>query len=481
MPRKTSTQYRKSLESLSPDIHLGGKKLSKVLENPTMQSIVETNARIYDLADDPKYAPVMTAQSQLTGNDINRATHVNQTPEDLAKRLEMALLTPQCLGTCSYRCGSSSAWSALAATTWEMDQALGTSYYHRFRQYLTYIQENDLVVSVGSANPKGDRTVNPSANPDMYLRVVEKRDTGIVVRGAKLHQLGAPLAHEHLIFSGIPLLPGQEDFAYAFAVPNGEKGISYICQYSPYTAEREQSGRACSIPGSPCYGQRETAAVIFDDVFIPNDRIFLCGETSYMNRQANRQKTTHQAWEGACRAGIIDLIIGGSQLMAEYSGLEKTPHIQEDIANMLKVREISYALSVAAVSQAKEDPPGSGVLFPDETFAAMGVVYTSYGFWEVVEKISDITGATLTNMPAEAELDNPAVKQYIEQYFRGTVPARRRLRIMKFLQNWACGPHGAQLWVGGGFPRAVMMQHYAKADLESRKQMAERLAGLVKE
>jgi len=478
MAIKTAQQYLESLEKLSPRVYLGGKRIENILDNPTTKSMIEATARSFEMASDPQYKDVLVTRSHLTSREINRATHINRSVADLEKRVEMAVVMAQELGTCYYRCGASNALTHLASVTWEMDRKSGTDYHSRFNEYLRFVQDNDLVLSIGVNDPKGIRTKRvKEQDPDMALRKVEERDDGIVVRGAKLHQTGAVTAHEHLILPGSVYNRGEEEYALAFAVPNGEKGITYICQYNPYTVEREHEDDIHQI-GNPRYGQRETAMVIFDDVFIPWERVFMCGEVEFTVKLRDASARLHSTCEAACKAGWLDLMIGAAQLSAEFSGLEDVPHIQLDIADMIKVREICHALAVAAVARAAEEPQGSGAFLPDITFARMGIIYSSYGFWEAIEKATDISGGLVITMPSEKELLNPETSEYVKKYLKSAAPAEKRLRITKFLQNWVCGFHGAATWQGGGVPYSSLMAVYNSADLEHKKYLAEKLAGL---
>jgi 4-hydroxybutyryl-CoA dehydratase/vinylacetyl-CoA-Delta-isomerase len=289
---------------------------------------VEATAKVYELSSDPQYEKVMSATSHLTGQKINRAVHVHRSIEDNLLRLEMARLTSQKLGTCNYRCPCAEGLTPLASVTWEMDQKLGTEYNKRFNEFLRHIQEEDLVCSVASVDAKGDRSKRPlEQDPDMCLRIVEKKNDGIVVRGAKPQVTGAYAADELIVMVSLNCKKGEEDYALIFAVPAGTEGITYICQYSPYTAERILENDV-SLLGNP-YGQRETAMVIFEDVFVPWERVFLCGEIGFVPVIAERFLRLHSAHSGSCKSGFLDLIIGASQLVTEYTGLKGLPNIRQ--------------------------------------------------------------------------------------------------------------------------------------------------------
>jgi len=278
MAIKTEKEYRERVAKLRPNLFIGGKKVEKLTDHPITKGVIDSTARVYELTTDPEYADTMTAKSHLTGEPISRALHIHQSKEDLFKRLDMARLSSQKLGTCNYRCPGNEMLPSLAATTWEIDHDRGTEYHQRFNAFMRYAQENDLVVSGSVTDPKGDRSKRPlEQDPDFYVHVVEKKADGIVVNGAKQHATGAYAADETLVLPGISCKKGEEEYALAFVIPNGTKGVTYIGQYNPFSVEREYE-KEPRVLGNPLYGQRETCLIVFDHVFVPWDRVFMCGE-----------------------------------------------------------------------------------------------------------------------------------------------------------------------------------------------------------
>lgn len=475
---KTKQEYLESLENLNPRIFLGGKQV-KLLENPTTRTVVNANARVYELGQDPKYAEIMNADSPYTGEKVSRNLHISTSTYDLEKRMEMALLTSQMLGTCNYRCVGADVLNALAGITWEMDKDLGTTYHQTFLKYLKYVQENDLALSGGVTDAKGDRTKRPGQqeDPDVYVHLVEKRDDGIVVKGAKVSQSGAIGAHETIVIPTMGMKPGEEDFALAFAVPNGAPGITYIMQYTPFTAERELNDP--KYLGNPEFGQRETSIMVFDNVFIPWDRVFLCGEIKYSGRLIGRFAKTHRMnCGGACKVGFIDLIIGASQYLAESTGVQKAPHIIDKITDMIKISEVSRACSVAAALKGIEEPAGSGFYQPDDIFGNAAKLTVAEGFWNVMKWAGDIGGGMAVTMPSEKELENPETAEMVRKYMRTTGPVEGRMRMAKVIQNWCAGLHGAGTWHGAGSPMAQKMALYFMTNLEEKKKLAKDIAGI---
>lgn len=475
---KTAKEYLDSVKNLNPKIFLGGKQV-KLLENPTTMTVVNANARMYELGTDPEYDDTMNTVSSLTGGKISRNLNIAVSIQDLEKRADMATLTSQMLGTCNYRCVGADTLNALAGVTWEMDRALGTDYHKRLLAHLKYLQENDLAVSGAVTDAKGDRTKRPGQqeDPDVYVHVTEKRADGIFVRGAKVSQSGAIGAHETIVIPTMGMKEGEENFAVAFAVPNGTPGLTYICQYTPFTAERELVDS--KYLGNPIYGQRETSVMVFDNVFIPWERVFLCGETKYCGRLIARFAKTHRMnCGGACKVGFADLIIGATQLLAEYSGVQKAPHIVEKITDMIRISETARACTIAAALKGREEPAGSGFYMPDDIFGNAAKLTIADGFWDIMKWAGDIGGGLAVTMPSEMDLENPETSGFIKKYLKTGAPVESRLRMAKFIQNWCAGLHGAGTWHGAGSPMAQKMALYGLTDMEKKKTLAKNLAGL---
>jgi 4-hydroxybutyryl-CoA dehydratase / vinylacetyl-CoA-Delta-isomerase len=472
-------EYRKSVQRMKVNAYWNGKKVEALLENPVTRSVVEATAELYELAADPKNEEVMTAVSHLTHEKINRNLHINRSAVDLERRADMALLTSQTLGTCNYRCVGCDALNALASVTFEMDQAKGTEYGPRFNSFLQRVQKHDLAVSGAVTDAKGDRSKRIlEGDPDMYVHMVQRRKDGIVVNGAKLHQSGAFAAHETVVLPGGALRAGEEEYAVAFAVPNSTPGITYILQYNALSAEREQSADIFHL-GNPRFGQRETCLVVFDNVFVPNENVFMCGEAEFAGRLIQRFAKTHRMnCGGACKVGFADIIIGAAQLAVEYAGTEKAPHIREAITHMIRISEASHACAIAAAVKGKEEPPGSAVFMPDDLFGNVAKISTAHGFWQIMALAGDIAGGLVVTMPSFQELKNPATKGYVEKYLKAAAPAEKRMRITKVLQNWTAGLHGPGTWHGAGSTQAQMISLLRAANLEEKKRIAKKIAGL---
>ena len=480
MALKTAQEYLDTVKKLSPHVYCGGKWVKNLLTNKITRSMVTANAQMYALAEDPQHKEVMVATSHLTGEPINRNLNVARSIHDLDMRQEMALLTSQTVGTCNYRCVGCDALNSLAATTWEMDRDLGMKYNERFNKWLAFAQANDLAVSGAITDAKGDRKKRPSQQeePDTYIHLVEKREDGIVVRGIKVSQSGAIGSHETLVLPGGALREGEEAFALAFAVQNGAPGLTYICQYNAYSAEREMCDDESEL-GNPLYGQRETSTMVFENVFIPWERVFLCGETKYCGRMVTRFAKAHRMnCGGACKVGFADLIIGATLLAAEYIGVDKVSHIQEKIIDMVRLSETSHACAIAAAMRGREEPKGSGVFLPDDLFGNAAKLNIADGFWEIIKNAGDIGGGLVVTAPKLKDLENPEVGPMLKKAFSAAAPADKRLRVAKFIQHWSAGLHGPGTWHGAGAPQTQRFMISVLTDFDSKKKMAKKIMGL---
>lgn len=472
-------KYYRFIEELNANVYMNGKKVEKLLTNPVTKTIVDATAKIYELSHEPRYEEIMTATSHLTGEKINRNLHISRNKEDLEKRAEMALLTSQKLGTCNYRCVGADALNALASVTYEIDRDKGTSYQERFYRFLEEAQKNDWAISGAVTDAKGDRQKKiTEEDPDMHVHVSEENEKGIIVRGAKLHQSGAFAAHYTVVIPGGALRPGEEKFAVAFVVPNSAPGLTYISQYNAYSAEREASDDPKEL-GNPRYGQRETSMMIFENVFIPWEHVFMYGETEYAVKSITRFAKIHRMnCGGACKVGYADIIIGASMLASEYAGTTKAPHIREMLTEMVRLSETAHASTIAAAIKGREEPEGSGVFMPDDMFGNVAKITTAENFWKIMSMAGDIGGGLVVTAPSMKELENPETKFYVEKFLRAAAPADKRLRITKVLQNWTAGLHGPGTWHGAGSPQAQKISLYRVTNWEEKKNIAREIAEL---
>lgn len=230
MALMTGEKYVESLRKLNLKIYMFGEKIENPVDNPVLRPSMNSVKMTYDLAQMPEYEDLMTTTSTLTGEKINRFCHIHNSAEDLIKKVKMQRLCGQKTAACFQRCVGMDAFNAEYSTTYEIDKAHGTNYHERFNKFLEYVQKNDLTVDGAMTDPKGDRGLSPSKqeDPDLYLRVVERRPDGVVVRGAKAHQTGICNSHEVLVMPTIAMRPEDKDYAISFSIPTDTEGVFMI-------------------------------------------------------------------------------------------------------------------------------------------------------------------------------------------------------------------------------------------------------------
>ena len=332
MAMMTAAQYEESLRKLDLVVYMFGERIDNVVDNPIIRPSMNAVAMTYELAHKPEHQDLMTATSHLNGERINRFTHIHQCREDLVKKSKMGRLLGRKTGCCFQRCVGMDALNALSIVTFDMDQALGTEYNLRFLAYLEMVQREDLVCDGAMTDPKGDRSLPPhkQPDPDMFLRVVEKTAEGIVVRGAKAHQTGAVNSHEIIVMPTLTMREADSDYAVSFALPADAKGITYIMGRQSCDTRKMESGKLDQ--GNIRFGGHE-ALVVFDDVFVPWDRVFMCGETEFSGVLVEKFASYHRQ-SYACKVGVGDVLIGAAQTAAEFNGAERASHIRDKIIEM---------------------------------------------------------------------------------------------------------------------------------------------------
>ncbi len=213
-------------------------------------------------------------------------------------------------------------------------------------------------------DPKGDRSLAPSkqADPDQFLHVVERREDGMVVRGAKAHQTGAVNSHEIIVMPTVALGPEDADYAIAFAVPMDTPGI--ICIFGRQSNDsRKEEGEIDQ--GNSCFGAvGGEALVVFEDVFVPWERVFMCGEYEFAGQLVERFASYHRQNYGGCKAGVADVLIGACAALAKYQGTERASHVKDKLTEMAHLAETMYCCSLACSSEGSADPSGQYYVDP---------------------------------------------------------------------------------------------------------------------
>jgi len=392
----TGEQYIESIRKLNMEIYMFGKRIDNPVDDPILRPSLNSVRMTYDLAQMPEYEDLMTAVSPYTGRRVNRFTHIHQSAGDLVKKVKMQRLLGQKTASCFQRCVGMDAFNAVFSTSYEVDRKYGTHYHENFKQFMIYCQDNDLTVDGAMTDPKGDRSKVPhaQADPDLFLRVVERREDGIVVCGAKAHQTGMVNSHEVIIMPTQSMGPEDKDYAVSFAVPTDTKGIFMIVGRQSCDT-RKLEGSELDV-GNSEFGGME-ALVVFDHVFVPNDRIFLNGEHEFAGMMVERFAGYHRQSYGGCKVGVGDVLIGAAAVIADYNGAGKASHIKDKLIEMTHLNETLYCCGIAC--SAEGHPTESGNYLIDLLLANACKQNITRFPYEIVRLAEDIAGGLMVTAP----------------------------------------------------------------------------------
>lgn len=460
-------------------VYLFGEKVENVVDNPILRPSLNSVRMTYDLAQLPEYEDLMTAVSPYTGERINRFAHIHESTQDLMSKVKMQRLCGQKTAACFQRCVGMDAFNAEFSVTYDIDKKYGTHYHKNFLNFLKYVQENDLTVDGAMTDPKGDRSLAPhaQADPDLYLRVVERRPDGVVVRGAKAHQTGFINSHEVVVMPTISLGEDDKDYAISFACPTDAKGIFMIV--GRQSCDTRKLEGAPMDAGNPEFGGTE-ALVIFDDVFIPNDHIFLNGEFEFAGALVERFAGYHRQSYGGCKVGVGDVLIGAAAVAADYNGCPKVSHIKDKLIEMQHLNETLYACGIACSALGTKTEAGNYLI--DLLLANVCKQNVTRFPYEIVRLAEDIAGGLMVTAPSEKDLRDPKLGQYVDKYLRGVanVSTENRLKILRLIENLCLGTaavgYRTESMHGAGSPQAQRIMIARQGNLRMKKNLAKAIA-----
>jgi 4-hydroxybutyryl-CoA dehydratase/vinylacetyl-CoA-Delta-isomerase len=478
MPLKTREEYIESLRKLKLNLWMFGERVESPVDHPIIFPSMNAVAMTYELARQPEYLDLMTAISHLTGKRISRFTHIFQSREDLLQKVRRQRVIGQKTACCYQRCVGMDALNALYMTTYEIDEKYGTEYHERLKKFLIYVQENDLVSDGAMTDPKGDRSRRPheQADPDLYMHVVERRADGIVVRGAKAHQTGFVNSHEVIVMPTISMTEKDRDYALSFAVPTDTPGIVII--YGRQSCDtRKLEGSEIDV-GNSMFGGQESL-VVFDNVFVPNERIFMNGETDFVGMLVERFAGHHRP-SYACKAGVGDVLIGAAALAAKYIGVDKSSHVRDKLIEMTHLNETMYACAVACSSEGV--PTKSGAYLIDLLISNVCKQNVTRFPYEIARIAEDIAGGLVVTAPSEKDFRSPNVGHYVEKYLKGipSVKTEARLRVLRLIEHLTLGSgavgYRTESMHGAGSPQGQRIMIGRLGDFDFKMELAKVIA-----
>ncbi|EFD94765.1 4-hydroxyphenylacetate 3-hydroxylase family protein [Megasphaera lornae] len=479
MALMTGEQYVESMRKLKMQVYMFGKKIDNPVDDPILRPSLNSVKMTYDLAQLPEYQDLMTVVSPYTGQRVNRFTHIHQSTQDLMNKVKMQRLLGQKTAACFQRCVGMDAFNAVFSTTYDIDKKYGTSYHQNFMNFLKRVQENDLTVDGAMTDPKGDRGLAPhaQADPDLFLHVVEQRPDGIVVRGAKAHQTGFINSHEVIVMPTMSMGEEDKEYAVSFSCPTDAEGIFMIV--GRQSCDTRKLEGAAMDTGNPTFGGME-ALVIFDNVFIPNEQIYLNGEFEYAGVLVERFAGYHRQSYGGCKVGVGDVLIGAAAVAADYNGCPKASHVKDKLIEMQHLNETLFACGIACSALGTKTESGNYLI--DLLLANVCKQNVTRFPYEIVRLAEDIAGGLMVTAPSEKDLRDPKLGPYVDKYLRGvaSISTENRLKILRLIENLSLGTaavgYRTESMHGAGSPQAQRIMISRQGNLRMKKALAKEIA-----
>jgi 4-hydroxybutyryl-CoA dehydratase/vinylacetyl-CoA-Delta-isomerase len=474
----TGDQYMESLRGRNLNVFLFGEKVKEPLDHPMIRPSINAVAATYDLAQsNPELASTI---SPLTGERINRFLHIAASRDDVVMQNKMQRRLGQLTGTCFQRCVGMDALNSLHSVTFEIDEAHATSYHQRFLDFVGFAQRRGFVIGGAMTDVKGDRSKAPHQQdePDMYVHVTRRTQDGVYISGAKAHQTGCINSHWLLVMPTIRLGEDDRDYAIVGALPVDADGITYIYGRQSCDTRSMESGDIDA--GNAAYSGQE-AMVIFKNVFIANEHIFMDGEYEFAAMLVERFTCYHRR-SYVCKSGVGDVLIGAAATIADYNGVEKASHIRDKLVEMTHLNETIYSTGIASSYQSQKMK--SGVYQNDDMLANVCKHHVTKIPYEIGRLAQDLAGGLMVTLPSQKDLDHDELGPILDKYLQGRkeIPTRDRIRVLRLIENMTLGRNAVgyltESMHGAGSPQAQRVQIARLSQLEFKKQLAQALAGV---
>ncbi len=484
---RTKEQYIADLGKKNQNLYFNGAKVDRLCD---MQiPVINVMGVTFEAAQDPAFQDLCVTTSHLTGEKINRFNNIHQSVDDLHKKQDMTRLLCNQVGSCIQRCMGIDAANAINAVSFEASKNPDrkTDYYANWLKWLERFQREDLVASCAQTDQKGQRMKRPAEqlDPDMYVRVVEEKHDGIVVRGCKVHISEASVSDEILVVPNRALMPDEKQYALCFSVPSDHPEVKQILSF------HNQSKREIFKSGK--YVGYSDSYIIFEDTFVPWENVYLCGETQHGGVAALLFALFHRHSYSGCKPACLDYVIGLAQLAAEINGIAKAPHVREMLSELIMTGELGYAAGFTASHLGKPEvympgygfvPYGPGSYIPNSIYANVGRCLTGEAVFHEQEILCNIAGGLPATFPLERDFVNPETKDLLEKYLNRNPDMAIEDQIKFWYQyiDFTCshtaGSANYGNYHGGGSPIMEQIAITTQYDLKSKADNVRKLAGM---
>ncbi len=473
---KTSKEYKQSLKKMRPNIYKFGKLIKDVTTHPATKRTVEGHAQIFDTSQKEEYKDILTTKSKITGKQVSRYLSIIGSFEDMAANVKMKRLMFNLTGTCTGgRCAGFNALNAMWAATYDIDKEFGTNYHERIKTWLKDSQERDITLSGALTDPKGDRSKSPSnqKDPDMSLRVVKENKDGIVVRGAKVMICGVAAANEIFVMPGTGYREQDKDYAVSFVISRDIENLTIVESRRPSDNRELEDGFDTPVD----IGGITQAYLLFEDVFVPKERVFMCKEFGYSIKAVMNFVAPYRSAIGGCVAGQGDVMIGAAALMARANGLSEKA-FREKITQMIINNETTFGMGLAAGAMGKKHP--SGVWIPDHLISNVNKVHVATLPYDTKRITQDIAGGIAETgcLPSCQDINDPKYGELLQKYLKANCSGETRAKIARLIEWLTIGSGVPGCMHGGGSPDGAKLMVNAKTDINHYIELAKRLANI---
>lgn len=413
----------------------------------------------YHMAEDPQWRGLAVVGEGP--KSYSRYYHIPRTSDDLLDRSRLIEASTAEGGTVVILIKEigSDALFALQRIASRVDRDRGTEYLPRVERFYRHCRDNDLAIAVAQTDAKGDRSKGPTeqSHPDYYLRIVNRRDDGIVVRGAKCHTSVSINSNEIIVLPTRTMGDKDKNYALAFACPANEPGLTMIA--SPYLSGERNS---FENPVSSRHKMMETVT-IFEDVFVPWERVFLCGEWEFAGPLALSFVEYHRFTAVSYKLPLVDLFVGAGHLVAEMNGITHAGHVRDKLSWLISYAETTRSLINAAAQKFRTE---EGIAYPDPLLTNMAKLHFASNYHHAIHRIQDLAGGLLVTAPGHNDWQHPELGKKLDHYLAGaTGTARERASLLHLISDITTGELGGY--------HAVLAVH-AEGSIEAEKMMVYR-------
>jgi 4-hydroxybutyryl-CoA dehydratase/vinylacetyl-CoA-Delta-isomerase len=464
---------------MRPNVYKFGELIEDVTTHPATKRTVESHARNHDAAHDPELADMYTTTSMFTGERIHRWNSMMQSPQDVMANMVMKRQNYRRTGSCTGAvCVGWNAQNVMWAITHDIDQECGTDYQQRLKAWILSAQQGGLTVAGALTDPKGNRTLKPSQQPDLdsNLRITEVREEGIVIRGAKIMICGTAASQEIFLLPGGIYRKDDQDFAVACVVPRDIEGLTIVEATHPSDRREIEDTAESEVPATGI----TQGWLLFEDVFVPNERVFMCREYKYTGKLIQYFTSNYRACIGACVAGQGDVMIGTSILVARANGLSARTFMNK-LVDMSINNQITYGLGVGACSMGFQHPSGSW--FADPLTANCNKVMVATLPYETKRLTQEIGGGIVETgcMPSYKDLTNPEYGHLLHKYLTaGPCSGETRFKAARLAEWLTVGAGIPGCMHGGGSPDGAKLVVRFTTPMEEYVGYARKIMGIEK-